>query len=1053
MNAANPPVPMVGIGASAGGIEAFKGFFENMPPDSDLAFIVVLHLPHNRKSVLPEILARWTRMPVVEVTEGVHVAVNHVYVPPPGVVVTLKNGHLHLLEVIGPRESNPISVLFDSLATELGEDAIGVVLSGTGHDGSLGLKAIKENGGLTLAQGTDGTGPMHEGMPSSAIATGAVDVVASVEAMPGHIIAIQRARSRSDQETEVSGAQLEAARQAICAILLQQLDHDFSGYKEKTFVRRVQRRMQVTRLRNIQAYVARLKNDREEVMMLFRDLLIGVTSFFRDAEIFEALERQVIPRLFENTANDGAVRVWIPGCSTGEEAYSIAILLREYSDQLKNPPPMQVFATDIDDAGIATARAGRYPSTLLRGLAAERLTRFFVAGPDGSFTVTKDLREICTFSTHSLVRDPPFSRMNLVSCRNLLIYLDADAQSIVIPAFHYSLVRDGILLLGSSENVSRHENLFSVLDRGHRLFVKRDVPSPPLILAGKARAGTAHLQRTAPSWNLHTLRTDAKVNNWANARVLEQFAPAFVVVTGEGNSLQYSSRIHRFLELAPGMPSQNVLTMARGGLRASLRTALREAVETGNTVVKPPVAITIPGEGQRHITLTVEPRREKNADTLYLIVFSETGPATGRSTALDVENNFDPHTEAELRDTREQLQSITEEHETALEELRSANEELHSINEELQSTNEELETSKEEIQSMNEELQTVNAQLASKVEQLDNNNSDLRNLFESTQVATLFLDAYLIIRSFTPAVANIYNLIPSDQGRSITDIVSKLRYSGLREDVNQVLRTLEPLERRVVKDDDKTHYLMRILPYRTPDSSVDGTVITFIEVTSIVQAEQHQRLLVDELNHRVKNMLTVVISLASQTLRRCDSLEQFSMNFMGRIHALTSAYSLLSDEGWQTVSLRDLLNEELKPFMASDRRNITLDGPRVLIEPRAALALGMAVHELTTNAVKYGALSVEEGNVKVSWHVASGPDGEQLLLEWIEKDGPEVTKPTHRGFGTTLIERGLRQDMAATVDIDFAIGGITARLCAPLRPILAGPGSVAMNNPAGDTLP
>jgi two-component system CheB/CheR fusion protein len=1053
VNAANPPVPMVGIGASAGGIEAFKGFFENMPPDSGLAFIVVLHLPHNRKSVLPEILARWTGMPVVEVTEGVNVAANHVYVPPPGVVVTLKDGHLHLLEVVEPRESNPISVLFDSLATELGEDAIGVVLSGTGHDGSLGLKAIKENGGLTLAQGTDGTRPMHEGMPSSAIATGAVDVVASVEAMPGHIIAIQRARSGSDPETEVFGVQLEAARQAICAILLQQLDHDFSGYKEKTFVRRVQRRMQVTRVRNIQAYVARLENDREEVMMLFRDLLIGVTSFFRDAEIFDALERQVIPRLFENTANDGAVRVWIPGCSTGEEAYSIAILLREYSERLNNPPPVQVFATDIDDAAISTARAGRYPSTLLRGLAAERLTRFFVEGHDGGFTVAKDLREICTFSTHSLVRDPPFSRMSLVSCRNLLIYLDADAQSIIIPAFHYSLVRDGILLLGSSENVSRHENLFSMMDRGHRIFVKRDVPSPPLVLAGKARAGTNPLQRTAPSSKFHTLRTDAKMNNWANARVLEQFAPAFVVVTGEGNSLQYSSRIHRFLELAAGMPSQNVLTMARGGLRASLRAALREAVETGNTVVKPPVAITIPGEGQRHIIITVEPRREKNADTLYLIVFSEIGPATGRSTALDVEDNFDPHTEAELRDTREQLQSITEEHETALEELRSANEELHSINEELQSTNEELETSKEEIQSMNEELQTVNAQLASKVEELDNNNSDLRNLFESTQVATLFLDAYLIVRSFTPAVANIYNLIPSDQGRSITDIVSKLRYSGLREDVSRVLSTLEPLERRVVKDDDQTHYLMRILPYRTPDSSVDGTIITFIEVTSIVQAEQHQRLLVDELNHRVKNMLTVVISLASQTLRRSDSLEQFSMIFMGRIHALTSAYSLLSDEGWQTVSLRDLLNEELKPFVASDRRNITLEGPRVLIEPRAALALGMAVHELTTNAVKYGALSVEEGNVKVSWQVASGPDGDQLLLEWSEKDGPEVSKPTHRGFGTTLIERGLRQDMAATVDIDFATSGITASLRAPLRSNLPEPIDIAMNEPAGYTRP
>jgi two-component system CheB/CheR fusion protein len=530
------------------------------------------------------------------------------------------------------------------------------------------------------------------------------------------------------------------------------------------------------------------------------------------------------------------------------------------------------------------------------------------------------------------------------------------------------------------------------------------------------------------------------MSNWANVRVLEHFAPAFVVVTSEGNSLQYSSRISRFLELAPGMPSQNVLVLARRGLRAPLRSALRQAVETGLPVEMPPVAVSLPGEGVQRIAVTVEPRLETNADTLYLIVFAETAAAPRRDRAPPAEKDDEPQTQAELRDTREALQTITEAHETALEELRSANEELHSINEELQSTNEELETSKEEIQSMNAELQTVNAQLAAKLAELDTHNSDLQNLFESTQVATLFLDPYLVVRSFTPAVACIYNLIPSDQGRPITDIVSKLHYKELRSDVEHVLSTLQPLERRVMKDDDKTWYLMRILPYRTPDSTVDGAIITFIEVTSIVQAEQHQRLLVDELNHRVKNMLTVVISLATQTLRRSSSLEAFSENFMGRIHALTAAYALLSNEGWQTVSLRDLLMEEFKPFMASDRPNITLEGPKVMIGPRSALALGMAIHELITNAVKYGALSVVQGNVRLTWVVQSTADGEQLDLEWIERDGPTVTKPTHRGFGTTLIERGLKQDMDATVQIDFAPSGITARVRAPLH---ANPPSVA----------
>jgi two-component system CheB/CheR fusion protein len=367
-----------------------------------------------------------------------------------------------------------------------------------------------------------------------------------------------------------------------------------------------------------------------------------------------------------------------------------------------------------------------------------------------------------------------------------------------------------------------------------------------------------------------------------------------------------------------------------------------------------------------------------------------------------------------------------------VEELRSANEELHSVNEELQSTNEELETSKEEIQSINEELQTVNSQLATKVDELDRRNSDLRNLFESTQVATIFLDPYLIIRSFTPAIATIYNLIPSDLGRPLTDISGRLRYTRLREDCECVLQTLAPLERRVARHDDAAHYLMRILPYRSPDSTVDGTIITFVDVTSIVRAEQHQRLLVDELNHRVKNMLTVVISMASHTLRRATALEDFETTFMGRIQALTAAYSLLTSEAWQTVSLRSLLQEEFRPFMAPGMENIRFDGPAILLQPRAALALGMAVHELTTNAVKYGALSVPEGVVTVQWYSEAGQGGNDLVLDWVESGGPPVTAPSRRGFGTTLIERGLKQDMSAQVELEFPVDGVHARVRAPM---------------------
>ena len=1062
------PSLIVGIGASAGGIEAFRSFFEHMPGDTGMAFVVVLHLPAERRSLLPEIIGRWTTMPVVDVDQGCVVEPGHVYVPRPGTVVIFHGGRLHQHHP-GPdegRETTPIDIFFNSLATALGESAIGVVLSGTGSDGALGLKAIKERGGLTLAQGTiagttgggttgagtpgagtQGTEPMHAGMPDSAVATGAVDLVVPVEAMPGHIVAVQQARSAAHGQADLPEAERDQARLQICAALHRQVGHDFSQYKEKTFLRRVQRRMHVLNIRDLGGYASRLGRDRGEAVMLFRDLLIGVTSFFRDEDTFDLLKRDVIPRLFEGKRPDSTIRVWVAGCATGEEAYSLAMLLQEHIDSHPAPAPhVQVFATDIDDAAISTARAGRYPSVLLQGLSEERRRRFFVQGSEGSYTVAKDLRAVCTFSTHSLTRDPPFSRIDLVSCRNLLIYLDTDLQAAVIPAFHYSLVPDGVLLLGSSETVSRHEALFAPLDRAHRVFLRREGPSPPLQLSNRAKPRETLAALGGGTEPPAPPRRDlARISNRAGARVLERYGPAFVVVTAEGSIMQYSSRTGRFFEPVSGVPTQNALMLARTGLRMPLQSALKEAIETRRPVERPDVRVTGPVGAVSTVTLIVEPLHEQGSAPMYLVVFvdavasdsssrPDATPDTGGSASVT------SALEAELAHVHEQVQAITEEHGAVVEELRSANEELHSVNEELQSTNEEVETSKEEIQSINEELHTANAQLSGNVDELDRRNTDLQNLFESTQVATIFLDPYLIIRGFTPAVADIYNLIPSDQGRPLTDIVSRLRYSGLPEDVRHVLTTLEPLERRVAREDGQRHYLMRILPYRTPKSMVDGTLVTFVDVTTIVQAEQHQRLLVDELNHRVKNMLTVVISMATQTMRRSQSMEAFSKDFMGRIHALTTAYSLLSNEGWQTVSLQSLLMEELAPFLDGSRANVHVSGPRVRLEPRAALALGMAIHELTTNAVKYGALSVPEGDISVTWDVsesggrdgAEGPDAPALELRWVERGGPPVAPPVRRGFGMTLIERGLRQDMSAQVVLEFSPGGVVATLRAPL---------------------
>jgi two-component system CheB/CheR fusion protein len=773
--------PIIGIGASAGGIDAFHSFLDHMPADCGMAFVMILHLPAGRKSVLVDILSRWTTMPVVDAVHGTRLKPNHVYVPPPHSLVSLDHG---ALGVILPAENHdrlfrPIDGFFDSLGSSLGERAVGIVLSGTGSDGALGLKAIKECGGLTIAQGVNGSAPQYGEMPAGAIATGAVDIISPVEEMPGHLLRMQGNGVDLKESAEVE--RTESARRAICTILREQLDHDFSEYRGQTFMRRVARRMQVLNLTDLDEYLVRLKSDVNEVTALFRDLLIRVTSFFRDKEIFEALEAKVIPALFAGKKADQTVRVWVPGCATGEEAYSLAMLMREHMTSVNALPKVQIFATDIDESAIATARLGRYPTTLLEGLSPQRLKRFFSAS-QGGYSVSKEIRDLCTFSVHNVIRDPPFSMMSLVSCRNLLIHMNPQLQSRIIPAFHYSLVPGGILLLGGSESVAQHPGLFDTLDKGARIFQRRQGRSPEL--------------------NLKWLRS------YSNQ--------------GESSALE-----------GPMAPAHHD---ASPGARY---TAL---------------------EGQTGTDSTDSP----TVRFKYLL-----GP-------LPLSEEAIAQLQRALAGVCEELQSLTEEQQTALEELRSVNEELHSVNEEMQSTNEELETSKEELQSVNEELHTVNLRLTEKIDELDQTNSDLRNLFESTEIATVFVDRHLVIRSFTPAIVSLYNLIPSDQGRPLTDISTRLEYSSLREDVAYVLSTLEPLERRVVRGDSTARFIMRILPYREPDSTVSGVLVTFVDVTNIVQAEEamveadsRKDIFLATLSHELRNPLAP-IRIAAQLLRSPD---------------------------------------------------------------------------------------------------------------------------------------------------------------------------------------
>jgi two-component system, chemotaxis family, CheB/CheR fusion protein len=1026
--------PIVGIGASAGGLEALEGLFRAMPDDTGMSFALVTHLARGHVSSLVEILSRYTTMAVKTAVDGAVLAPNQLHVCPPDHIMVVTDGHLRLQLRADEAQRKPIDVFLSSLAEEHAEASVGILLSGGGSDGTLGIKAIKERGGLTLAQGGDGDGPLQPGMPDTAIAAGVVDLVLPVEEMAERLSDYARNFGKIDaliERDETEAKDTETKRNgyhSIYRILQNQVGHDFSGYKEKSFQRRVRHRMQVLQITSLKRYVARLRENPEEVTLLFRDLLIGVTNFFRDPGAFETLEKSIIPTLFEAKGASDTVRIWVPGCATGEEVYSLAILLREHMDSLRIAPKVQLFATDIDEHALIVARTGRYPEPLLEHVSKPRLQRFFT-GDDVSFAVNKDIRDMCIFSAHSVIKDPPFSRIDLISCRNLLIYFGADFQARVIPVFHFALKPRGYLFLGTAENVSQFSDLFSPVDKKQRIFQRRDQVTSPLQFAAFTPSG-----REIPSAADMRRMSGAMAGNLRHAvesRVVERFAPAHVVVNREGDIVHYSPRTGKYLEPAPGVPNKQLVAMARRGLRLDLRNALREASQTRHQATRERISVEIDDRVQ-YVNLIVDPLGDNERDPLFLVMFQDIGaPVTPSELPPRDDNIRDRSTdqlEQELRDTRERLQATIEEYESAVEELKSSNEELQSMNEELQSTNEELETSKEELQSVNEELQTVNSELNAKVEEVDRANTDLRNVFESTQIATIFLDHNLVIRSFTPAVAGIFNLISSDRGRPLTDIVSHIEDTGdLQRDIQSVLENGHAIDRRVHRADGKAHYLMRILPYRGRNNIIDGVLVTFVNVTNMVAAEDQQRNMVEELNHRVRNMLSVVGAIANQTMARTDSPKTFAEAFLGRLRAMGKSYALVSRENWGDVSLRDILADELQTYADERKARVTLEGPELTFAAAHALALGLVFHELSTNAVRHGVLAKPKGRVSVTWKVERG----RLLISWVERDGGKIAKPSRRGFGTELIERELKSTLGAKVKFDYAPQGLEVEISIP----------------------
>ena len=1168
-------IPVVGIGASAGGVGALETLVPLLQPGAGVAYVVVQHLDPERKSVLSALLARLAKIPVIEITDQAIIKADHVYVIPPNAALAISDNRLQISAPTEQRyQRTPIDGFFISLAEANGEACAGVILSGTGSDGTLGLRAIKEHGGLTVAQDD----AEYDGMMRSAVRSGMVDFVLPLDKIPAKLNDYFRHLTSVDGRKGPDGVRPEAADHLaqICALLRTRTGHDFSGYKDKTVARRVQRRMQVLQIDEVPDFIERLRKQPTELDALLQDLLIGVTNFFRDPHAFEALEREVIPKLFEGKGPDDTVRVWVPGCSTGEEAYSIAILLREHMPKAQSAPKLQIFASDIDEQSLQIARMGRFPSTIAKDIAPARLERYFVR-EDGTYRIASDLREICLFSSHNLLRDAPFSKLDLISCRNLLIYLTPELQNRLIPLFHYALNDSGFLVLGTSENVTRHSRLFSTVDKAHRIFrrrpqIERRLPEFPLTAPEGGRRQLATAPRVAVDHE--------PLQSLADRQILERYSPPYVVVNSDGELLHGSARTGKYLELPRGAPRIDIFSMARAGLRADLRAAVHKAASTGQIAVQKNVTVGTNG-GRQTIDLTVHPlRRGAVADALYMVVFQDIGgirPPSESELAEsvgEVESANLRQLEMELKATRERLQTTTEELESSNEELKSGNEELSSMNEELQSANEELETSKEELQSINEELQTVNAELNARVEELSRANSDIANLLESTQIATVFLDRNLAIKSFTPAAKDLFRLVESDTGRPITHVRARFDSDTMQEDAERVLRTLSTIERQVVSSDTSAQYIMRMMPYRTVDNVIGGVVVTFVDVTRITAAETriseltldlrnrvqsletllnllpvgiliieddhtnqvrlnrygaqllgengqggegtglrqvktalrvfkgerelgpteqplyraahsgqavpafeadllrtdgrrinvmmsatpmfdeqgkvrggiaailditerraaeaHQQILLYELQHRVKNIITTIGALASRMMKDSASLEDFSVAFLGRLRAMAATHELLSHRNWTGAGLRPLIAAALQSHLGKESPTVKLSGPDLTLTPSAASTLGLVFYELATNATKYGSLSAD-GQVGVVWRVEPVPAEETVVVDWTETGGPPVKAPIEEGFGTGFVKRSIEYELSGTAAVQLDPAGLRWRISFPLQ--------------------
>ncbi len=956
--------PIVALGASAGGLEAFELFFKNMPSDTGLGFVLVSHLDPNHASILTEILQRVTDMPVTEVQDQMSVLPNHVYVIPPNYDMTIIHRILQLNITKAQRgQRMPIDVFFRSLAIDQNENANGIILSGTGTDGTQGLRAISGAGGLTLAQ--EPATAKFDGMPTSAIQAGYVTYILPVEKMPQTLLSSINMLTTDKIDLTSPIIPLNSIN-AILIYLRAKTGHDFSLYKKSTITRRIQRRMLQNNIEDYDGYITYIKECSSEVTELFKELLINVTNFFRDPEAFNILKQEILPLMALGKPDDYNFRIWVAGCATGEEAYSLAILFRELMDGNHYKFNVQIYSTDLADDAVAIARMGVYPSSINLDISPERLRRFFIK-EDSGYRIKKEIREMLVFAVQNVIKDPPFTKIDLISCRNLMIYLEPELQNRLIPIFHYALKPNGILFLSPSESIGNHTDLFETMNRKWKLYKSIATSSSTrTLLTSNLNWTKSSLEKPLEEAIKSTRETN--LGELSRRMLLQFYAPASAVTDLKGNILYIYGETGKFLRPAPGQASFNIIDMAREGLQSELRAIYSIVSENTVTILNRELSVKTNGDFQS-IYLSVRTLLNQNdLNNLLLVSFQEISYQPPIRMLERKNSKSKPNAlrqidelELELMHTKENLQATIEEQYASNEELKCTNEEMQSTNEELQSTNEELETSKEELQSINEELVTVNSELQAKIAQLADMQNDMKNLLDNIHVGTIFLDQQLIIRRFTREATQLYRLVPSDVGRALSDIKSEMVEDNLLDAALTVLDNLVAIEREI-KTINGNCYLARIQPYRTLENMIDGVVLTFTNITDSIQtiAKQEANLLAESIVNTVREPLLVLnadLKVVAANRSFYKIFKEIPEQTVGRL------LFELGKGQWNIPTLRDLLKDVLSSNQTVENYLVEQDFPD--IGPRKIRINARAMTGQIGSDLQLILLAMEDANVNL----------------------------------------------------------------------------------------